>query len=109
MVVGLVRGLIKGNFIVEGLFKLYGNPSPVRPDLYAAVKELVTAQQIKGADKLAGVKVQGVIALLELVKLFENGYGNNDVVLLELVDAGAVVKDDVGVEDEYLLFARSQN
>jgi hypothetical protein len=46
------------------------------------------------------MKVQRVIALLEIVQLLNHRDGNHDIMLVELMDAVAVVKDDVGVEDK---------
>ena len=58
-------------------------------------------------DELAGVVVEGFVPFFELVQLFEDDDGHDDVVFLELVDAGAVVEDDVGVEDEdFFLLSR---
>ena len=66
-----------------------------------------------GADfphKGAGVETKGVVTLLELVKFFNDGHGDYNVIVLELPDGIVVVQDDVGVQYEYfrrgLLFGR---
>ena len=45
----------------------------------------------------AGVETQGIISLLELVQFLHHGHRDHDVVVLELLHALVVVKDDIGV------------
>jgi hypothetical protein len=69
---------------------------------HAAVEELAGAQTIELAHELAGMVIDGLAAFLELIEFLQHGNGEDDVVLVEVVDARAVVEDDVGVEDEDL-------
>ena len=55
----------------------------------------------------ARVEGQGVIALLELVKLLHHGDRYYDVVVLEMPERTIVVQDDIGVQDEDFWFAHS--
>ena len=77
-------------------------------EIDAAVKEFVAAEGVEGAEELAGVVVEGFVALFELIELLEDDDGHDDVVFFEVVEAGAVVEDDVGVEDEDF-FLRSRH
>jgi hypothetical protein len=72
-------------------------------DLHALVEEWPLGQPIHGAQELAGVKIERLVALLETVQLLQHRDGNDDIVLLELIHAFAVVKNDVGVEHEHPL------
>ena len=60
----------------------------------------VAGEGVKAAEELAGLEMDVFVTPLELVELLEDGDRNRDVVFLELPNAAAVVKDDVGVEDE---------
>ena len=78
--------------------------SPVRPDLHTAIKQLVTAERVKQSDKFSGMVVERLVALFELIKLLNHGNGHHNVMLLELIDAGAVMKYNINVKDKNLLF-----
>ncbi len=47
--------------------------------------------------------VDNLAAFFEAVEFFEYGDRDDDVVFVEVVEAGAVVQDYVGVEDKDLL------
>ncbi len=74
----------------------------VLANLDPGVKQGLLGQAVECAQELARLEVDGFVTLLETVELLEHRDGNDDVVLLELVHALAVVKDDVGVEHEHL-------
>ena len=86
------------------LLKLYGNSPPVRPDLHAAIKQLVAAERVKRSDKFSGMVVERLVALFKLIKLLNHGNGHHNVVLLELIDTGAVMEYHISVKDKNLLF-----
>ena len=65
-------------------------------------EHLALREAVDVADEAAGVEGEGVAALLELVELLDDGYGYDDVVVLELADGLVVVQDDIGVQHEYL-------
>ena len=44
--------------------------------------------------------VDYLTAFFKVVQLFKNCDGDDNVMLLEVVDAGAVVQDNVGIEDK---------
>jgi hypothetical protein len=46
------------------------------------------------------VEIDRLVPLLEIVQLLQNSDRQGDVMFFKLIDAAAVVKDDVGVEDE---------
>ena len=95
-------GKMEAQVVVERLFQLDRDPALVRPDLYPAVEQLARTQAIKGANKFAGMIVEGLIAFLELVKFFQHGDRYDNVMFLKIVDAGGIVQDDIGVENERL-------
>jgi len=66
----------------------------------AAVKELIGTYFIEIPDELAGIVVDDLAALFELVEFFKNRDRDDDVVFVKTMDAGIVVQDNVGVEDE---------
>ena len=73
------------------------------PDRDSVLAEhLSLCQAVDLADEAPGVERERVAAFLELVKLLDNGYRNDDVVVLELPDSLVVMQDDVGVQHEYL-------
>ena len=51
--------------------------------------------QLTGA--LAGVEIQRVVALLELVEFFERHNRNHNVIVLKIIDAFVVVEQNVRV------------
>src|SRR5690554_7988038 len=67
---------------------------------HALAEELLSGQFVHLAYKLPGLKVDLLVALLELVELFEHGDGQHHVVVLKIVQALVVVQEHVGVENE---------
>jgi hypothetical protein len=63
-------------------------------------RDLVADERIELAGEFARVVVDDLVAALELVDFFEQGYRNDDVMLFEGVDAPVIIEDDVGVENE---------
>ena len=60
-------------------------------------------QAVELADELPRLGVDRVVAALEGVEFLEDDDGDGHVVLGEVVDAGVIVENHVGVEDEQLL------
>ena len=58
---------------------------------------LAVHQFVHFPHKRAGVETEGVVALLELVQFLHHGDGDNNVIILELLDGIVVVQDNVGV------------
>jgi hypothetical protein len=54
------------------------------------------------ADRLARIAPDVVVSPFELVELFDDGEGDNDLVLLEDEEGVGIVEKDVGVENEVL-------
>ena len=69
-------------------------------DLHARFKQRFRRQGIDGAQELACVVIERLVSLLEAIQLLDNRDGNDDVILLEVVDTLAVVERNVGVENE---------
>ena len=83
-------------FQVDGYFpKSFANGKP-------PVKQMCAAYGVKITGKLPGMMVNGLVAFLKLVQFFNNRYGDNDIVLFKLIDAGAVVKNNIGIENKNL-------
>ena len=74
--------------------------SQTRSDWDAAVEQLFAAQQIQRADKFTGMKVQYFTAFFKLIEFFKNRYGDDEIVFCKLINTGAVMKNDVGVQNE---------
>jgi hypothetical protein len=49
------------------------------------------------------VEIKRIVSFLEVIEFLENGDGDDDIVLVKLVDTGAVVEDYIGVENEDFL------
>ena len=64
------------------------------------VEKLFFGERVDDTHKFAGMEIDGFVALLEFVQFFENRNRYNDIVVLELVDASAVVQNDIGIENE---------
>ena len=99
-----------GRVLQEGVVELRRRaPAEHDPDRAEAVAEWaalagkhVASQGVEPPEELAGLEVDVFVAALELVEFLEHGDRHGDVVLSELPQATAVVKNDVGVEDEEL-------
>jgi hypothetical protein len=102
-VVGLLASEHAGNVRMEILLEADHDVAETGTDGQAAVEQLVGAQGVKRPHKLPRVKIEAPAPLLEAVQFLYHGDWNEDVVVLELVDAAAVVKNDVGVEYKDLL------
>jgi hypothetical protein len=76
--------------------------SQSRADRDAAVEQFVAAQGIETSEEFARVKVEDFIPFLELIEFLQHGDRDDDIVLLKPMNAGAVMKDDVRIEDEQL-------
>ena len=70
------------------------------PEPHALAQEVVADERIELAGEFARVVVDDLVAALELVDFFEQGYGDDDVMLFEGVDAPVIIENDVGVENE---------
>ena len=46
------------------------------------------------------IAVDNIVSFLEFIEFFDNGDGNDNVVVFELMDAGAVVKYYIGVQNK---------
>ena len=64
---------------------------------------MIAGIRIQQADELARVIMDGILTALKGVDLFDDRDGDDNVVFLEMKDAGGVMEDDVGVEDKYFL------
>lgn len=82
------------------------NFTAFRPNAYSFVKNLVTAEIIKNTDKFAGVKIKRFIPLFKFIKLFKDLNRDNDIIILKMVDALAVMEDNIGVDNECFYFFR---
>ena len=108
--VGDVQDLVVGRALLEGQAQIVvvlaadldDDVAEVLADPHALAEERLLRQRVDGAQELARVKVGRLVPLLEAIQLLEHRHGNDNVVLRELIDALAVVKDDVGVEHEHL-------
>ena len=73
-----------------------------RSDLQAAVKKLIGGQRIRAPGNSPGMKVQEVVTFFETVQLLQNGDRDDEIVFGELVDAGTIVQNYIGVENKRL-------
>ena len=100
----VVIGLAVAEIQQKVLMELTLEPDHQLPSSLAerdtAVEQLVPTEHVQGSEELPRVIVQHLVSLLELVQFFQDRHRNNDVVLLELKQAGAVVKNNVGVKNE---------
>jgi hypothetical protein len=71
---------------------------------HAAVEQLVGAENIKVPDELPGMIVNNLAAFFELIELFQDRDRYDDIMFIEMVDAGAVMENDIGIKDENLFF-----
>jgi hypothetical protein len=55
---------------------------------------------------LPGMVIYNLAALLEVIQFFQNRDRNDDIVFFKIVDAGTVMENNVGVEDEDLFCHR---
>jgi hypothetical protein len=107
MVIRFVAGIITRDVLMQRLFQLDNDFALPGSDFQTAVKQLITAQRIKCSGKFPGVKIDCGPALFELVEFFKNGDGHHNVMLLKLIDAGAVMQYYIRIKNEYFLFSLS--
>ena len=48
--------------------------------------------------------IERSVSLLELIELLDDGYRDDDIMFVELIDAGTVVQQNIGVENKQFLF-----
>jgi hypothetical protein len=70
------------------------------PEGHITVEQLAGTQFVDFPNELPGMMVDDLAAFFKLIEFFENRNGNNNVMFLEIIDTGAVVEDDIGVEDK---------
>jgi dihydrofolate synthase/folylpolyglutamate synthase len=58
---------------------------------------------VKFPDKFPRLEINKVVASFEFIQLFENRDGQNDIMLLELIDTFMIVQEHIGVEHEDFL------
>jgi hypothetical protein len=85
--------------------KLDHKPALTRTDLHAPVEQLVSGKLVYGADEFTRMIIQGAAAFFKLVEFLNDRDGYDDVVLFELINAGAVVKDYICVKKKDLFFS----
>ena len=73
----------------------------MRPYFQALPEQLITAQGVKRPHKLAGIEIQLGIAFFKLVKFFKHADGDDNVMLIKLVDAGTVMQDNICIKNKY--------
>ena len=64
----------------------------------------IARQSVDAAKKFPGLKIDIFVTPFELIEFLKHGDRNGDIVFLKVVNATAVVKNDVGVENEKLGF-----
>jgi hypothetical protein len=74
-------------------------PLPI-PERYTAVEQTAPGKRVEASQKFPGIAVDDLLSLFKSIELLDDGDGNHHVMLIEMVHTGAVVKDDVGVEDK---------
>lgn len=104
VVIGFFGGEIPRQIGVKIPFELNADFSQFRTERDAAVEDGVFAEGVQSAYEFTGMAIEGLVAFLELIELFHDRDGNDNVVLFELVKATAVVEDDIGIKDKELLF-----
>ena len=92
----------------DGLPHLHVQAAPALAERQPLGERAVARQLVQLADELARLEVDEVVTALEAVELLQDDDGQRDVVLLEVVDAGVIEEDDVGVDHEELLHLPSR-
>ncbi len=100
LVVGLVVLEVRLEVGVEALVELDEEVALVPADGDPAVKDAFGADLVEFFQEMPRLEVEGFVAFFEFVELFNDRDGNNNIMFLELVKAGAIMEDDIGVEDE---------
>ncbi len=100
LVVRLVGFKVELEVIVEFLVEFDDQKPFVLADGDTAVKDPFRRDLVEFLEEVARVEIEGFVTLLEFVQLFNNGDRDDDVVFFKLVQACAVVQDDVGVQDK---------
>ena len=85
---------------MEALVQFDQQTAVVLADRDAAVKDAVRADLVQFFQEMPGLKVDGFVAFFEFVQFFNHCDRNHHVVFFKLMEAGTVVKDDIGVENE---------
>ena len=89
---------------IAGHYEQFPHPFTQRSTLG---EEVVVGDVVQFADKLAGVVVDLLVALLEFVQFFEYYNGKINIILLEIFQTLVIVQDDIGVN--YKIFLGSHN
>ena len=68
----------------------------------ATVKNAVACQRIQGAEEFPGVAIKDVFTFFEPVQFFDDHDGDYQIMFIKMVNTGAVMQDDIGIENENL-------
>ena len=86
---------------MEILLEPENNFALMRAYFQALPEELIPAQCIQGAHKLTGIEIQLGIAFFKLIKFFKHADGDDNVMLIKLIDAGTVMQDNICIKNKY--------
>lgn len=85
------------NIIMDKTMDSYAYLTGAFAYLDAAARRLVAEQLINAAKELSRVPVDRFPATFKIIELFDYHYGNDNVVLIELVQALTVMKNHISV------------
>jgi hypothetical protein len=99
----MIRGLRREapfQFGMERLTYLDHDPAKSIRDLDASIEEGIARQFVYGPQEFSRGEIERLVPLLEVIEFLDDRDGNNNIMLLKLVDALAVVQSNIGVENE---------
>ena len=73
-----------------------------RHSLHYLLRSRITEHIFQGTDGDTGITADVLLAILDVVELFEHRHGDEHVVLFEGVDGEGFVKQNVGIQDKQL-------
>src|SRR6056297_1609295 len=100
MVINFLIRKILFNILVKLLFQFNRDFSKSLVYLDSSFKYFFVKNGIQGANKFAGVKIDGFVTGFEFVQFFQHHNRNNDIMFIKLINTGAVMKDNVGIQDK---------
>ena len=97
----VVRGILRKGFLqlVRRFLTIADTQLPLSPAQgKAPVKQFVTAELIQFPGKLPCMKIDDVVPFLETVQLLQHGNRHRYIVLVEVMNAFIVMKQDIGIK-----------
>ena len=64
------------------------------------MKKVIIGNQVELTDKLTGIEIYLLVALLEFIRVLQALHGKINIVLLKILQTVIIVKDNIGYQSQ---------